>query len=142
MVKVWSATGSVTAIVPDLSRAGSYFVSLGTPSNAGLGRIFEISAVAPLQFQGQDITANLPDTPVMTLAVNPFEAGMLYAGTRGRGVFRGARDANGHWTWQPFNDGMPQGAVVTKLRVDTARGRIYAATYGRGAFTLEMVPNF
>jgi len=54
-------------------------------------------------------------------------------GQSGRGIFRGVRNAAGQWSWSPFNDGMPQGAIVTKLRVN-AFGTIYAATWGRGAF--------
>ena len=149
MAKVWNAqvgnapAGSVTAIVRDRARPASYFVSLGTPSNAGFGRIFEISPEAILRFMGQDITANLPPALVMTLAYNPrFEPEVLYAGTMGRGVWRGVRNISGQWTWQAFNNGMPQGAIVTKLRVDTAFGTIYAATWGRGAFVLDTVSIF
>ena len=76
----------------------------------------------------------------MTLASNPFEPGVLYAGTAGAGVFRGARDANGNWKWQALNNGLPQGAVITKLRMGDD-GTIYAATWGRGAFGLDTVPN-
>ncbi|HXP86429.1 MAG TPA: hypothetical protein VN841_17000 [Bryobacteraceae bacterium] len=158
MAKVWSAlAGSVTAIVPDVARTASYFVALntpanagaGTPANAGAGRIFEINPVAQnggitieppvVHWDGQDITANLPPALVMTLASNPFEPDVLYAGTQGQGVFRGVRDATGQWSWQSFNNGMPPGAFVTKLRVNPADGTIYAATYGRGAFALDTV---
>jgi hypothetical protein len=89
MAKVWNAPGSVTAIVRDLSRTGHFFVALDTSINAGAGRIFEIHSDAPLHFTGQDITANLPMALVMTLAYNRFEPDVLYAGTKGRGVFRG-----------------------------------------------------
>ncbi|MFI5107886.1 MAG: hypothetical protein ACHP78_03460, partial [Terriglobales bacterium] len=144
--KVWSApAGSVTAIVPDVATTASYFVALntpanagaGTPANAGAGRIFEISPAGVLNFAGQDITGNLPPALVMTLASNAFEPGVLYAGTQGQGVFRGVRDATGQWSWQAFNNGMPPGAFVTKLRADPTDGTIYAATYGRGAFALD-----
>jgi hypothetical protein len=134
--------GSVTAIVRDLAKTGSFFVALGTGSDSGAGRIFEISPDSPLHFTGQDITANLPAARVMTLAYNRFEPDVLYAGTKGRGVFRGVRNAAGHWTWQDFNNGMPDGAIVTKLRVNTAFGTIYAGTYGRGAFALDTVSIF
>jgi photosystem II stability/assembly factor-like uncharacterized protein len=142
MAKVWNApAGScipprnggspcwVTAIVRDLSKTSHYFVSLATPAlgDGGAGRIFEISPDGPLHFTGQDITANLPPTRVMTLAFNRSEPDVLYAGTLGRGVFRGVRNAAGQWSWSPFNNGMPQGAIVTKLRVN-AFGTIYAAS--------------
>jgi hypothetical protein len=142
MAKVWNSPGSVTAITRDLSRTGNFFVSLGMPSNAGPGRILEIHSDAPLRFAGQDITGNLPVGLVMTMAYNRFEPDVLYVGTKGRGMSGGTRNAAGHWTWQDFNNGMPEGAIVTKLRVDSAFGTIYAATDGRGAFALDTVSIF
>lgn len=146
MAKVWNApAGSVMAIVPDFARTANYFVALdtpanagtGTPANTGAGRIFEISPAGVLNFAGQDITGNLPPALVMTIASNPLEPNALYAGTRGQGVFRGVRDATGQWSWQAFNNGLPQGAIVTQLRVDQLFGTVYAGTWGRGAFALD-----
>jgi hypothetical protein len=51
-------------------------------------------------------------------------------------------DATGVWTWLPFNNGLPQGAIVTKLKVDAAHGAIYASTWGRGAFAMSTVSIF
>lgn len=141
MTKVFAAPGSVTSIVRDLAKPASYFIALNTANNTS-GRVFEISPEAPLRFKGQDITANLPPTVVMTLAFNRFEPDALYAGTRGSGVFRGVRNAAGQWTWQPFNNGIPQGAIVTKLKVNGALGTIYASTWGRGAFATDTVSIF
>lgn len=123
----------------------SYFVALytpanagtGTPANTGAGRIFEISPAGVLNFAGQDITGNLPPALVMTIASNPFEPDVLYAGTRGQGVLRGVRDATGQWSWQAFSNGMPQSAIITNLRANPADGTIYAGTWGRGAFALD-----
>ena len=141
MVKVFTAPGgSVTSIVRDESRSATYFVAVGTQLNSGVGRIYEISPEAPLRFKGVDITANLPTAFVMTLVFNQFEPNVLYAGTRGAGVFRGVRDATRQWTWQPFNNGMPQGALVTKLKA--GGGTIYASTFGRGTFVLGTVSVF
>lgn len=42
---------------------------------------------------------------------------------------------------QNFN-GMPEGAIVTMLRVNSAFGTIYAAAYGRGAFALDTASIF
>jgi len=36
--------------------------------------------------------------------------------------------------------GKPAGAIVTKLCVDPASGTVYAGTYGRGAFALNLAP--
>ncbi len=142
MVNVWTApAGSVTAIVPDPARPGHYFVSLQTQTN-DTPRIFEIHSDSPLHFVGEDITGDLPVGLVMTLTANPFEPNVLYAGTRGQGVMRGVRDVSGQWNWQPLDNGMPQGAVVTKLRVNPITGTIYAGTYGRGAFALDTISFF
>jgi hypothetical protein len=75
----------------------------------------------------------------MTLVADPNQSGVLYAGTRGQGIFQGVRDTSGQWSWQAFNNGMPVGAVVTKLRYDSNTGTIYASTYGRGEFALTTV---
>jgi hypothetical protein len=37
---------------------------------------------------------------------------------------------------------MPEGAIVTMLRVNSAFGTIYAAAYGRGAFALDTASIF
>jgi hypothetical protein len=127
--------GFLTAIVPDPYAVGNYFVACQSTANGSFaGRIFEIHSVGPLQFGASEITANLPLAQVMTLASNPNEAGVLYAGTRGQGVFKGVRNATGQWSWQLLNNGMPLAAVVTKLRYDTNSGNVYASTYGRGEF--------
>ena len=143
MAKLWvanSGIGKVSAIVPDPARPAHYFVSLEYVGlDLGSGRIFEISA-SPINFTAQDITANLTPGRVMTIAANSFEPDVLYAGTAGAGIWRGVRDANGNWTWRNFNNGLPQGAVVTKLRV-APDGTIYAGTYGRGTFALDTVAN-
>lgn len=140
MAKVWQANGSVTAIVRNMARDGSYFVSLNAPTQPG--RVFEIHSVAPLRFEGTDLTANLPRGLVMTLASNRYEPDVLYAGTSGGGVWRAAKSANGSWSWTEFNNGMPAGAIVTRLKVDQNYGLIHASTYGRGAFVLDTVSVF
>jgi hypothetical protein len=144
MAKVFTSpkAGSVVSIIRDPPKTSGFFVALRTGVNEE-GRIFEITPEAPLRFKGVDITANLPKgVVVMTLAFNPFEPDALYAGTRGAGIFRGVHDAAGAWTWQAFNNGLPQGAIVTKLKVDTAHGAIYASTWGRGAFAMSTVSIF
>jgi photosystem II stability/assembly factor-like uncharacterized protein len=144
MAKVFTSpkAGSVVSIIRDPPKTSGFFVAFRTGANEE-GRIFEITPEAPLRFKGVDITANLPKgVVVMTLAFNPFEPDALYAGTRGAGIFRGVHDAAGAWTWQAFNNGLPQGAIVTKLKVDTAHGAIYASTWGRGAFAMSTVSIF
>lgn len=143
MARLWIANGGVgkvSALVPDPAWPAHYFVSLEYAGlDLGAGRIYEISA-SPFSFTAQDITSNLTPGRVMTIVANPFEPGVLYAGTAGAGVWRGVRDANRNWTWRNFNNGLPAGAVVTKLRV-APDGTIYAGTYGRGTFALDTVAN-
>jgi hypothetical protein len=149
LAKVWQAPcganngpgGFLTAIIPDPSTPANYFVACESSAQFGFptGRIFEIHSVGPLQFGGTEIAASLPPTLVMTLVADPNQSGVLYAGTRGQGIFQGVRDTSGQWSWQAFNNGMPVGAVVTKLRYDSNTGTIYASTYGRGEFALTTV---
>jgi photosystem II stability/assembly factor-like uncharacterized protein len=68
-----------------------------------------------------------------TLAVNPRNPAMLFAGTRQAGVFR-SRD--GGATWTSLNEGLPN-LEIRALVIDSAGARLYAAT-GAGVYELEI----
>jgi len=68
-----------------------------------------------------------------TLAVNPRNPAMLFAGTSQAGVFR-SRD--GGATWTDLNEGLPN-LEIRALAIDSAGARLYAAT-GAGAYELEI----
>ena len=78
-----------------------------------------------------DITANLPDTPVNSLILDPSFAGTLYAGTD-VGAFV-TYDGGRHWG--PMGTGFPN-ISIWQLDLDPAHRLIAAGTHGRGAYTL------
>jgi hypothetical protein len=79
-----------------------------------------------------DRSAGLPGRRVLSLAIDPVQPWILYAGTQGSGVFR---SANGGGSWTSFNDGWLPGMSVSALAFDdTAGRRLYAGTDGGGAY--------
>ena len=79
-----------------------------------------------------DLSANLGDQPVTGVARNA-ETGDLYAGTD----FGVLRRANGSSTWEQAAPGMPHVAVYG-LSLSQSGHVLYAATHGRGAYTLRL----
>lgn len=82
-----------------------------------------------------DISGDLPDVPVNDLAVDPANPAVLFVATD-VGVFA---TASGGASWTPLGSGMPEGAVVTDLkRIETPGPFLYAATYGRSAYRVDL----
>jgi uncharacterized protein (TIGR03437 family) len=79
----------------------------------------------------QDISGNLPDVPVSSVAVNPANPNTIYLGTD-LGVFQ---TTNGGTTWERLGNGMPRVAVFM-VRYHAASNSLVAATHGRGVFRL------
>jgi|GEM_PF-1934435 len=81
----------------------------------------------------RDISANLPDVPVLTVVLDPDAAGVIYIGTD-VGVFRSADDGG---SWQPFGNGLPHVAVVD-LAFDRAADMLFAGTHGRSVWKVQV----
>jgi uncharacterized protein (TIGR03437 family) len=81
----------------------------------------------------RNISGNLPDVPVLSLALDPLLPGTVYAGTD-LGVFR---TVDGGETWLRFGAGIPNTSVFI-LRFHAASRSLVAATHGRGAFRLAL----
>jgi uncharacterized protein (TIGR03437 family) len=79
----------------------------------------------------QDISGNLPDVPVSSVALNPALVNTIYIGTD-LGVFQ---TADGGATWERLGNGMPRVATFM-LRYHAASNTLVAATHGRGMFRL------
>jgi hypothetical protein len=83
--------------------------------------------------QWSDISGNLPNVPVNAVVVDPAAADTLYVATD-IGVFatsdRGA-------TWAPLGAGLPI-VPVTSLSLQAASRVLTAATFGRGAWELQL----
>ena len=101
-----------------------------TPGHVFRGKsLLSSSAGAWTLWQWDNISGNLPDTPVNAIAVDQFSPNTLYAGTD-IGVFR---TTNGGLLWMPFDDGLPN-VVIADLALNTAGDTLRAATYGRGMY--------
>ncbi len=76
-----------------------------------------------------NISGNLPDVPVTTVALDPNNANRLWIGSD-IGVFE---TTDGGATWLRLSKGMPQVAVFM-LRYHNATGNLLAATHGRSVY--------
>src|SRR5581483_85243 len=81
-----------------------------------------------------DISGNLPDIPVTSIAIDPALDNTLYIGTD-LGVFQ---TADGGATWVRLSNGMPRVAVLM-LRYHAASRSLIAATHGRGVYRLSLL---
>ena len=79
-----------------------------------------------------NISGNLPDIPVTSVALDPNNNNRIWIGTD-IGVFL---TTDGGATWLALNNGMPKVAVFM-LRYHNATGNLIAATHGRGMFRLR-----
>jgi photosystem II stability/assembly factor-like uncharacterized protein len=80
-----------------------------------------------------DISGDLPDLPVNSIALDPLVPGAVYVGTD-LGVFR---TSDGGKSWIRFGNGMPMTAVFM-LRYHASSRSLIAATHGRGVFRLPL----
>jgi hypothetical protein len=136
---------NVSDIEVDKAHPDTVYVSFAPPATvdrscnttAGSHRIYQLKtkiSSGKISVNAFDITANLRSgVCVNALAVDPFTPGTVYAATN-KGVYRGKSGATaGSWTWQSYDDGMPE-ADVRDLEVHPITGNIFAATFGRSAF--------
>jgi uncharacterized protein (TIGR03437 family) len=123
----------VTDIAPDLTDARRAYVTFSgfdasTPSAPG--HVFMTTDGGETW---RDISGNLPDVPVTSIAVDPQQAGTLYIGTD-LGVFQ---TADGGATWLRLGEGMPRVATFM-VRYHAATRSLVAATHGRGVYRLSL----
>lgn len=81
----------------------------------------------------RDISGDLPDVPVTSIAVDPMIEGTLFIGTD-IGVFQ---TTDGGATWVRLGNGMPRVASFM-VRYHAASRSIVVATHGRGMFRLKL----
>ena len=85
------------------------------------------------------VMGNLPDVPVADLVPHPANDNALHLGTE-LGCFR---TTNGGTTWERWNAGLPEAAIVTEMTyydftATTGEFWIVAGTYGRGMWAREI----
>jgi hypothetical protein len=82
----------------------------------------------------RDISENLPDAPVMSIAVDPVNDAVYIATEHGVMVRR-----RGTARWQPLGTGLPTGvAQMVGLTVSASPHRLYLTTQARGAWALDL----
>ena len=125
----------VRKVAPDLARPGRCFAlmnGMGTP-----GQKVYVSENNGLTWT--NISANLPDVPLSDLVAHPVDPSRLYLSTE----FGCYASEDGGASWQRWNLGMPEAAMVTELaladlRDDHGELKIAAGTYGRGIWTRDI----
>ncbi|TMQ19718.1 MAG: glycosyl hydrolase [Deltaproteobacteria bacterium] len=82
-----------------------------------------------------DISSDLPDAPVNEIVIDPAQSSTLYVGTD-VGVFV-THDTGG--TWAPLGTGMPDGSVVTDMKLlPGTPPTLLASTYGRSIYSIDL----
>jgi sugar lactone lactonase YvrE len=77
----------------------------------------------------RDVTRGLPNAPVNDVVIGPDRHVFVATDV---GVFRGAPNGGG---WVRAGSGLPL-APITDIQYNAASGRIFAATFGRGVYSL------
>jgi photosystem II stability/assembly factor-like uncharacterized protein len=117
--------------VDPLDASTAYVVAANFSDITGGGHVWMTSDGG---LSWNDITANLPDEPVWTIAIQPTtNQNILYVGAED-GVYI-SYDLGG--SWSRLGQGMPN-VQVHQLEVNTDLGILAAATYGRGMWELDI----
>jgi len=82
----------------------------------------------------EDVTNNLPDIPVNDIEIDTF--GNLFLGTD-IGVLASANNGD---SWEPFGENLPS-VVVNDLHLDLNSGFLFAGTYGRSSYKVDLSDN-
>jgi hypothetical protein len=130
----------VSGIAVDPSNANHAFVSYSgynayaTASGTATGHVFEVTynPVTHSATWSGDLAGNLGDQPVTDIAVD-WPTGNVFVSTD-FGVFV---RLSGNTSWQPAANGLPPVAVYG-LTLDSTHHLLYAATHGRGAWSLGL----
>lgn len=128
---------AITSIQGSIFSINTVFVTMG---GTGGGHVFRGNFTAfgdftPAGGFWTDISGNLPDVPVYTLAILPYEQGRrMYAGTE-VGVFY-TENGGQSWTNATAPLGLPN-TKVNRLEFNASTGTLTAATYGRGMWQLK-----
>jgi hypothetical protein len=133
----WTArnlpAGAVSGLAVSAGDSQTLYVTVGRFTGGSARHVFKSTD------GGQtwtDISGNLPDSPVNTVLVDD-QDGSLYVGTD-TGVYACSDTAGTYW--YRFGTGLPD-ARVSDLQLDTTHQILAAATYGRGVWEIQKVPN-
>ena len=123
--------GWVRRVVVDLTNKNKIYATYGAYNTSGTLKSRHVWASTDQGGTWGDISGNLPNVPVHTLAIDPTTSSTLYVGTE-TGVYS---TTNGGSTWSPFNAGMPLYAPTDELVIQNDTKALFAFTHGRGVFS-------
>ena len=131
----WTNTSSqlpnlwTTKVLADREDPSSFYVTFsGYRYGDNLGHVFYTNDAGDTW---TDIGSNLPDIPVNDIVKDA--SSNLYLATD-VGVLSSADNGQ---TWEPLGENMPD-VVVTDLHIHEATEQLFAATYGRSAFKIDI----
>jgi photosystem II stability/assembly factor-like uncharacterized protein len=110
-------------------------LSTGFPGGGGGGAPQSVFRSSDGGTTWTDVSGDLPVIPANAVVGDPSSAATFYVATDG-GVYR---TTNGGANWMPFDNGIPN-VPVSDLVIDAANHILYAATFGRGAYKLDVTP--
>jgi photosystem II stability/assembly factor-like uncharacterized protein len=131
-----AATRAVTDIKVDATTSTTAYVTYGGFSGFGdtVGHVFETTNGGAAW---ADISGNLPNIPVTSIAIDPDVANTYYVGTD-VGMFY---TSNGGTTWSTLGTGLPNVGVMS-LAFQHATRTLLAGTHGRSAWELNLANGF
>jgi hypothetical protein len=131
---------SVTGLAFDPTNANVLYVTLSsfdevTPGQPG--HVFKSTNVLSTSPTWSNVSPPV-NIPHNTIVVDPSDANIVCTGTD-LGVW-GSRDGGSSWTHMGPEVGMPNVAVFD-LKIHAATGKVFAFTFGRGAFVFTPLPS-
>jgi photosystem II stability/assembly factor-like uncharacterized protein len=129
-------SGYVSRIVFDAAHPGTVYATYATFREQATDTEVYVSTDGGSTWSSA-IGAGLPDIPVHVLAIDPSQTSTLYVGTD-LGIFA---SFNSGQTWA-FDSSL-QKVIVESLQIDRNGGSeyLYAFTYGRGLWRVNLTPN-
>ncbi|MFN7929709.1 MAG: hypothetical protein U0Y68_17555 [Blastocatellia bacterium] len=121
--------GDIAVDASNANRAVAVFSGFEANTPTTLGHVF---LTTDRGNSWTNISGNLPDTPVTTVALDPNNTNRIWIGSD-IGVFQ---TTDGGTTWMPMTNGLPKLAIFM-LRYQNNTGNLIAATHGRGVFRLR-----
>ena len=82
------------------------------------------------------VGTGLPDVPTNTITIDPLNPLIMYLGND-IGIYA---SIDGGLNWQPFNDGLIDGAFVMDISISSSNRKLRLATHGKGVFERNMLP--
>jgi hypothetical protein len=131
---VFTAPNGFSASAIAVANEGTFYVA---NSANGMGTITRFTCLLGCTTENIWPPAQNPPAGVVTaVGIDPLGTDTVLVAILGNGIYQGTRDGSGHWTWVPYNNGIPMGANITDIEARND-GSIAAAAYGRGVFLLS-----